>query len=173
MNKLKEIGYKICLCYPQIMQIAAVIAALMVLVSCSTAKYIPVEKEEIIKTEIRDSIVYRDSIIYIPQEKIVEVVPQLDTLKMEIELAKAEAYLDTSIMMLRGKLESKKEPEIQYIERIEYKEKIDTVYVHQPVPYEVEKKVPYIPAFFKFTALFFVGVVLLIIIRIVLKFKGL
>ena len=52
-------------------------------------------------------------------------------------------------------------------------ERTDTVYVEKPVPYEVEKRVRYVPSFFKFTALFFVGVILLIIIRIVLKYKGL
>ena len=149
------------------------IAAFLVLTGCGTAKYVVPEAIKETKIEIRDSIVYRDSVVYIPQERIVEVVPQLDTLKMEIEVAQAQAYLDTANMILRGELKSKKEKEKIYIERIEYKERTDTVYVERPVPYEVVKKEPYIPTFFKFTALFFIGAILLIIIRIVLKFKGL
>lgn len=144
----------------------------IITVSCATTKYVPIEKETIEKTVVKDSIIYRDSIIYLPKERIVEVVPQLDTLKMDIELASAKAYLDTAALVLKGELKSKESPKKEYIERIEYRDRTDTVYISKPVPYEVEKPVPYIPFFYKFCLWWFIGTVLLIVVYVVLKFKA-
>ena len=141
------------------------------LVSCAAPKHITVEKETIEKTVVKDSIIYRDSIVYLPKERIVEIVPQLDTLKMDIELASAKAYLDTSALVLKGELKSKESPKKQYIERIEYRDRTDTVYVSKPVPYEVEKPVKYVPSFYKFCLWWFIGTVLLIAIYVFLKIK--
>lgn len=140
-------------------------------VSCAAPKHAIVEKETIEKTVVKDSIIYRDSIVYLPKERIVEVVPQLDTLKMDIELASAKAYLDTSALVLKGELKSKESPKKQYIERIEYRDRTDTVYVSKPVPYEVEKPVKYVPSFYKFCLWWFIGSVILIALWIVMKLK--
>ena len=140
-------------------------------VSCAAPKHITVEKETIEKTVVKDSIIYRDSIVYLPKERIVEVVPQLDTLKMDIELASAKAYLDTSALVLKGELKSKESPKKQYIERIEYRDRTDTVYVSKPVPYEVEKPVKYVPSFYKFCLWWFICSVILIALWIVMKLK--
>ena len=140
-------------------------------VSCTAPKHITVEKETIEKTVVKDSIIYRDSIVYLPKERIVEVVPQLDTLKMDIELASAKAYLDTSALVLKGELKSKESPKKQYIERIEYRDRTDTVYVTKPVPYEVEKPVKYVPSFYKFCLWWFIGSIILIALWIVMKLK--
>ena len=140
-------------------------------VSCAAPKRITVEKETIEKTVVKDSIIYRDSIVYLPKERIVEVVPQLDTLKMDIELASAKAYLDTSALVLKGELKSKESPKKQYIERIEYRDRTDTVYVTKPVPYEVEKPVKYVPSFYKFCLWWFIGSIILIALWIVMKLK--
>ena len=155
-------------------QIAALLAALFILLGiggCGTTKIATVENKEITKVEIRDSIVYRDTTIYIPKERIVEVTPQLDTLRMEIDNAVSTAYLDTSILMLRGTLESKRAIQKEYVERIEYRDRTDTVYVSKPVPYEVEKPVKYVPSFYKFCLWWFIGTVLLIAIYVFLKIK--
>ena len=149
-------------------QIGAIIAALLV-TGCGTTKLVPVEAETKEKIEIRDSIVYRDTFIYIPQERIVEVVPQLDTLKMEIEQAKTTAYLDTDLMLLRGTLESKKATQKEYIERIEYRERIDTVYVSLPQPYPVEKAVT--PKWAWYSLIANIITMLLVAFKIYLKIK--
>lgn len=103
--------------------------------SCGSIKYVPVKGD----TEYiyRDTTIFRDSVVYIPKEIIKEVVPALDTLKMETNMAKAEAYLDTNINILRGKLENKKDVQYKYI----YKDKIvyrDSI-VTKEVPIEVVK----------------------------------
>ena len=142
-------------------------------VGCSTTRYVPVKETEKEVTNYKDSVRIRDSIIVIPVERIVDVVPAYDTLKLETTQAKAKAYVDTTLHLLRGSIENKDKTKTELREVVKFVERTDTIYIEKPVPYEVEKRVRYVPSFFKFTALFFVGVILLIIIRIILKYKGL
>lgn len=163
--------YNAILC-PFMCEIAALLAALFILLGiggCGTTKIATVENKEITKVEIRDSIVYRDTTIYIPKERIVEVTPQLDTLRMEIDNAVSTAYLDTSILMLRGTLESKQAIQKEYVERIEYRERIDTVYIEHPQPYEVPK--PYTPKWAYYSLMLNIVGVLMLIFFVYLKLK--
>ena len=113
----------------------------------------------------------KDSIVYIPQEKIVEVVPHLDTLQMEIETAKAKAYLDTTRMILKGELESKKATQKEIVEVTKIVERVDTVFIEKPVPYEVIKEVKYIPKVYKYSMRFSIVALLFIIGFIIWKIK--
>lgn len=161
-----------CLKWAKNGQIWAIAGGTLLMLSiggCGTTKIIPVENKEITKIEIRDSVVYRDTVIYIPQEKIVEVVPQLDTLRMEIETAEAKAYLDTDMLMLRGELKSKRATQKEYIERIEIRERTDTVYIERPQPYEVPK--PYTPKWAWWSLIINIVGVLWVAFKIYLKFK--
>ena len=142
-------------------------------IGCSTTRYVPVKETEKEVVNYKDSIRIKDSIVVIPVERIVDIVPQYDTLRMETTQARAKAYVDTTLHLLRGSIENKDKAKTEVREVIRFVERTATIYVEKPVPYEVEKRVRYVPSFFKFTALFFVGVILLIIIRIVLKYKGL
>lgn len=137
--------------------------------ACSMVREIPIETIE--KIVVRDSLVYRDSIVYIPQEKIVEIVPQLDTLFMEIETAESKAYLDTTNMLLRGELKSKKKEVVKYQTIIEYRDRTDTVYIKEPQPYEVIKKEKYIPSIFWWSLILNVVGILVLAFRIYLKFR--
>lgn len=149
------------------------IVFLLSFVGCSTTRYATVSGVEKEVTNYKDSIRIRDSIVVIPVERIVDVVPTYDTLNLETTQARAKAYVDTTLHLLRGSIENKNNSKTEVREVVKFVERTDTVYIEKPVPYEVEKRVRYVPAFFKFTALFFVGVILLTIIRIVLKYKGL
>lgn len=140
-------------------------------ISCGTTQVLA-EKETIEKIVVKDSLIYRDSIVYIPQEKVVEVLPCLDTLRMEIEVAEAQAYLDTANRMLRGELKSKKKEEVRYIERIEYRDRVDTVYVKEPQPYEVIKEVKHIPNIFWYSIAFNMLIIIGLILKIYTKIKG-
>lgn len=112
----------------------------LLLVSCGTPKYITVKEKEYIK----DTVVLKaDTVkVDIPVEVKVNVVPELDTLKMETSVAEAEAFLDTLTQTLKGTLKNKKtelQKEIQVVEKTKYVEHK----VEVPVPYEVVKtKVP-------------------------------
>ena len=108
----------------------------LLLSGCGTTKYVPVKETEY----VRDTVILKaDTVkLTIPVEKIVEVVPAMDTLRMETSVAKAEAYLDTLTQTLKGQLKNKKtelEKEIQTIEKTKFVERK----VEVPVPYEVVK----------------------------------
>ena len=112
----------------------------LLLSGCGTTKYVPVKETEY----VRDTVILKaDTVkLTIPVEKIVEVVPQFDTLRMETSVAKAMAYADTATGTLKGKIENKpyeQKKEIQHTEKIRTVEKR----VEVPVPFEVVKtKVP-------------------------------
>ena len=171
MNKVLPKPRK-CLKWAKNGQIWAVAGGTLLMLSiggCGTTKIIPVENKEITKVEIRDSIVYKDTTIYIPQERIVEVTPQLDTLRMEIDNAVSTAYLDTTMLMLRGTLESKRATQKEYIERIEYRERTDTVYIERPQPYEVPK--PYIETWCWWSLIINIVGGLILCFRLYIKFQ--
>ena len=112
----------------------------LLLVSCGTPKYITVKEKEYIKDTV---LIKADTVkVNIPVEVKVNVVPELDTLKMETSVAEAQAYLDTLTQTLKGTLKNKKtelKKEIQVVEKTKYVEHK----VEVPVPYEVVKtKVP-------------------------------
>ena len=108
---------------------------LLLFVSCSTIKYIPVKGEDIYHTEY----ITKDSIVYTPVEVIKEVAPELDTLYMETSVAKAKAYLDTNLNILKGEMKNKKE--IIYKDKIVYRDSIIIQKQEVPVEVEVVKKV--------------------------------
>ncbi len=116
-----------------------ILAAIM-LNACGTPKYITVKETEYIKDTVK---IKADTVkVEVPVEVQVNVVPQLDTLRMETSVAEAEAYLDTPTQTLKGTLKNKKtelKKEIQTIEKTKFVERK----VEVPVPYEVVKtKVP-------------------------------
>ena len=106
--------------------------------SCGTSSNLPPANNDV---HVRDSIVIHqiDSINWIPKERIVDVVPEYDTLHLESSMAKAEAYIDTVTHTIKGKLENKKgiTEKIKYIERVEYRDSIQI----KEIPYAVEVEV--------------------------------
>ena len=116
-----------------------ILAAIM-LGACGTPKYVTVKEKEYIKDTVK---IKADTVkVEVPKEVVVNVVPELDTLRMETSVAEAEAYLDTITQTLKGQLKNKKtelKKEIQTIEKTKFVERK----VEVPVPYEVVKtKVP-------------------------------
>ena len=148
-----------------------IILLFLSLAGCATQTHIPIEtKYEIVK---KDSTVFniKDSVVIVPVERIIDIVPVYDTLRLETTLAKSEAYIDTTLHLLRGKIENKK----QFAQHTHKEEKetvkTDNAYVEKPVPYEVVVEKPYIPKFYKFTLYWFIATVILLILGIYLKFK--
>lgn len=117
-----------------------IIPQILVVCGCSP-KHIPI-KEEIIYT-YKDSTVINtiDSIKIIPVERVVDVVAQYDTLKLETTLAKSTAYVDTVNHILRGEIANKntfsQHIKYEWKEHVEYKDSL----VYEPQPYPVEVKV--------------------------------
>lgn len=111
---------------------------------CSVTKYVPTESET--KVVYRDSLIFRTDTVAIPvpYERVVEVVPMMDTLYMENTVAEAVAYCDTALGALRGNLTTKDvelKKEIQYVDRIVYR---DSVVVKEVpvVTTEIVRKAP-------------------------------
>lgn len=125
--------------------------------------------------EYRDSVIYKvDTLrIPVPVETIKEVVPPMDSLKMETSVAEAKAWIDTSTNTLKGEMKNKKtelsQPQVIYKEKIVYRDSLITKEV--PVPVEVEKKVPYVPFFWRFLSVIGVIALLILTLKIIFKLK--
>lgn len=137
---------------------------LLLFVSCSTIKYVPVKGEDIYHTEY----IIKDSIVYTPVEVIKEVVPELDTLYMETTVAKAKAYLDTNLNTLKGEMKNKKE--IIYKDKIVYRDSIIIQKQEIPVEVEVEKKV--IPSWVYYSLGLNILVIIGFAIRLYFRFRS-
>ena len=144
---------------------------LLSFIGCSTTRYVPVKETEKEVINYKDSIQIRDSIIVIPVERIVDVVPAYDTLKLETTQAKAKAYVDTTLHLLRGSIENKDRAKTEVREVVKFVERTDTLYIDKPVPYEVEKQVRYVPAIYKLSLIFMIATIVLTVIRLFLRYK--
>ena len=147
------------------------IILLLSFIGCSTTRYVPIKETEREVVNYKDSIRIRDSIVVIPVERIVDVVPAYDTLRMETTQAKAKAYVDTTLHLLRGSIENKDKSKTEVREVVRFVERTDTVYIEKPVPYEVEKKVRYVPAIYKLSLIFMIAAIGLTVIRLFLRYK--
>lgn len=116
------------------------------LLGCRTIKEIPVEHR--IEYTYIDSLRIKDSTVYYPKERIVDVVPAYDSLKMETSLAEARAWVDTTTHTLKGSIENKEGVQYKYIfkDKIQYRDSL--VYKEVPVPVEVEIVKTKYPAIF-------------------------
>lgn len=112
----------------------ALILICFLVCGCGTTRYVPVKEIE----HVRDTVILKADTVRmaIPVEKIVEVVPAMDTLRMETSVAKAMAYADTATGTLKGKIENKP---YQQKKEIQHTEKIRTVEKRVEVPVEVVK----------------------------------
>ena len=144
---------------------------LLSFIGCSTTRYVPVKGVEKEVVNYKDSIRIRDSIVVIPVEKIADVVPAYDTLLLETTQAKAKAYVDTTLHLLRGSIENKNKAKTEVREVVKFVERTDTIYVEKPVPYEVEKKVRYVPAIYKLSLIFMIAAIGLAVLRLILRYK--
>ena len=130
--------------------------------------YVPTNTDTHI--EYRDSVIYKvDTLrIPVPVETVKEVVPPMDTLKMETSVAEARVWADTSTKTLKGELKNKKtelsQPQVIYKEKTVYRDSLITKEI--PVPVEVEKEVKYVPWPVKMLA-YLGGISLVIIIFVI------
>ena len=136
---------------------------LLLFVSCSTIKYVPIKGEDIYHTEY----ITKDSIVYTPVEVIKEVAPELDTLYMETSVAKAKAYLDTNLNTLKGEMKNKKE--IIYKDKIVYRDSIIIQKQEVPVEVEIEKKV--VPNWVYYSLGLNILVIIVFAIRLYFRFR--
>lgn len=131
---------------------------------CGTTRYVPVKEIE----HVRDTVILKADTVRmtIPVEKIVEVVPAMDTLRMETSVAKAMAYADTATGTLKGKIENKP---YQQKKEIHHTEKIRTVEKRVEVPVEVVKWKSRIPHWVWYSLGFNLLLLFILFLRIKIK----
>lgn len=154
-------------------KIISLLILFLIISSCGVIKEIPVETI----INYKDSTVVNmvDSIVYTPIYEVKDIVPVYDTLHLETDLAKAEAYVDTTIHMLKGNIKNKKDQQVKYVyrDRIQYRDSIQI----KEVPVEVVKdkiirKAPWWNWILYPFALFGLVSILLLAIKIYIKFYG-
>lgn len=160
-----------------------VILSMINIIGCGSVKYVPVHNNTNIITKdtliIKDSTRLVDSIIYVevPKEKVMDIITQIDTSKLETSVAKSTAYVDTTSLMIIHSLENKKtalSERIVYQDRFIETEKIvyrDSL-ITQEIPYEVVKDKIVYPKTYWWLLGFFVITVGIIIVKIYLKIKA-
>ena len=144
-----------------------ILILLLVAVSCSTIKYVPVETIE--RIEYRDSIVYvNDTIaIEVPKEKVVYVGPADTLSKISTSLAFSEAKVEKGVLTHTLEQKGEIKTKIDTFYKVKYTDRI----VEKEVPVEVEVEKPYIPTFFWIVAIYAAVITLLIAFRLYLKIK--
>lgn len=93
-----------------------------------------VEKDKLVYVT-KDSIVHRDSTVYVPVEVYKDYA--LDTLVLRTSLAESKSWLDTSSAYLVGEIRNLKAIEVKYIEVDKWHTKDSIVEKEVPKPYQV------------------------------------
>ena len=134
------------------------------LTGCSTQKYLA---KPSIKIVSKDSLVVHTELVGIAIPNESHSIITKSKSHLETSVAVSDAEID-SLGLLHHTLVNKKDSlksKIQYVDRIVYRDSIET----KEVPVEVEVKVPYIPKFHQFTFILFWIFVLFVIIRLLIK----
>lgn len=155
-----------------------IIGIILLCAGCASSKKtgnapVIIEEKVVEKTIIKDSIIVRDSVVITPIERIVDIVPQYDTLHLQTSLAKSKAWIDTTTHTLKGEITNKKQAQNKNRTEVKYINRVDTVFIEKPTPYEVKVEVPYIPAIYKYSLWFSIAVMAFVLRGILIKIKGL
>lgn len=156
-------GKMIKISFSSFIKVLAILLCVTEGISSCSPRVIYVPKE---KTIIKDSIIRKDSIVYVPQVEVKNVVPKMDTLVMKTEVAEAKAWNDS--IFLKGAIKTKPVKK-EYVEVIKTVEIRDTVVIVKEVP--VEKPIRYVPTMIKVLAYIGVLGVLLCVLWVLVKLK--
>ena len=151
--------------YTKTFLICLILAFYGFLTGCSTPKYLPSSNIKIIA---KDSLVINTKLVSIAIPNESHSIITKSKSHLETSVATSDAEID-SLGMLHHTLVNKKDSiktKIQYIDKIVYRDSVEV----REVPVEVEKPVPYVPKFYKFTFAFFGIFVLFVIVKVVKKF---
>lgn len=147
------------------------ITIILLTTACATQKSVVVQSKEEVKTILRDSLIIRDSVVITPIERIVDIVPQYDTLHLQTSLAKSKAWVDTTTHSLRGEITNKEQTQNKNRIEVRYVNRIDSVFIEKPIPYEVIKEIKYVPKAYQYSMGFSIIVLLAVFGTIIWKIK--
>lgn len=147
----------------------AIFTLFLLFMGCAATKPAVVQSKEEVKAILRDSVVIRDSIVITPIERIVDIVPQYDTLHLQTSLAKSKAWVDTTTHSLRGEITNKEQTQNKNRIEVKYVNRVDSVFNEKPIPYP--NPVPYVPKVYKWSLWFSIIVLLVVFGTIIWKLK--
>ena len=146
----------------------------LLLPSCKT-QYIPIPAETSTTVTVKDSIRWNviDSTRIIEKSRYKDYGSLLDTLRTDGQRSHSKSWIDTTFNILNTELVEDpiiEKTRIEFRDRIEYRDSIS--YVEKPVPYEVDKPVPYVPKFYRIFSI--IGVILTAVLGVLgyLKLRG-
>ena len=151
--------------YTKIFLLCLILAFYGLISGCSSPRYISSSNMRIVS---KDSLIVRTELVSValPLESHTIVTPTKKS-HLETSLAESDAEID-SLGLLHHTLVNKKDTlksKIQYIDRISYRDSIQT----KEIPVEVKVPVPYIPKFYQFTFILFWIFVLFIVVKLLIK----
>lgn len=121
----------------------AVALALLALTSCGTAATLTKQRDSLV-VHVRDSVVYRDSIIYVPVPEGGDKakLPDTDVSFLQTSVAESEAYVKDGVLhhSLRNRSEAIIPIKVSIPERIHSEERGLTRYLKEVQRIEVEKE---------------------------------
>ena len=151
--------------YTKIFSLCLILAFYGLISGCSSPRYISSSNMRIVS---KDSLIIRTELISValPLESHTIVTPTKKS-HLETSVAESDAEID-SLGLLHHTLVNKKDSistKIQYIDKIVYRDSIET----KEVPVEVPVPVRYIPKFYQFTFILFWIFVLFIVVKLLIK----
>ena len=140
------------------------ICLILAFYGCSSQKYLPSSNIKIVS---KDSLVVHTELVSVAIPLESHSIITKSKSHLETSVAESDAEID-SLGLLHHTLTNKKDSiktKIQYIDKIVYRDSVET----KEVPVPVEVKVPYIPKFYKFTFALFWIFVLFMVIKLLIK----
>ena len=150
--------------YTKIFLFCLILAFYGLISGCSSPRYISSSNMRIVS---KDSLVVHTELISVALPLESHSIITKSKSHLETSVATSDAEID-SLGLLHHTLVNKKDSiktKIQYVDRISYRDSIQT----KEVPVEVKVPVPYIPKFFKFTFILFWIFVLFIVVKLLIK----
>ena len=150
--------------YTKTFLICLILAFYGLISGCSSPRYIPASNIKIVS---KDSLVVRTELISVALPLESHSIITKSKSHLETSVATSDASID-SLGLLHHTLTNKKDSiktKIQYVDRIVYRDSIET----KEVPVEVPVPIRYIPKFHQFTFILFWIFVLFIVVKLLKK----
>ena len=150
--------------YTKIFLLCLILAFYGLISGCSSPRYLPSSNMRIVS---KDSLIIQTKLVSIALPLESHSIITKSKSHLETSVAESDAEID-SLGLLHHTLVNKKDSlksKIQYVDRISYRDSIQT----KEVPVEVKVPVPYIPKFYQFTFMLFWIFVLFIVIKLLIK----
>lgn len=152
-------------------QMCTLYGAFLLLVSCATPKLVEKEVEKVV---YRDSVITRiDTVeVTLPPQKVKDYSDLKDTLVLSTDYAVSRSWVNQSKGTLEGTLETTPKPvevQVPVQDEIHYRDSL--IFVEKPYPVEVEKRVRFIPKFWRFFGILGIVLSILSILSLYLKLK--